>query len=389
MNCEIINNKIKKIKENINLIELNNNKNDPIFNELSDNYGFSWIPSLDLLIDTLPTNSSSQSFSNLISNSTSSITSLPSTTTSTTNLQSQDYFQKLQSDSVFHNPGSYKLMTTSYNINSYYSFKFGNEKILWDYNTINKERNNHISNQLTIEGIGLCRNSEYIKSLELLKQAIELNSENVDALVTMGACYANLKNYIEAVPLFEKALSLDPEHSNASLYLQKTQSFVLQTSQIQPPPPQQQQVPENSLNNESYVNQNLTSNVNSHTSQSIDDVNTKELKKSSKGKKEKKRKSSDRDDQDGYDDERERERERNHKERKKHSKKHKKKKSKRKYSLSSSSSSSSSSSPSNIPSSDKQKLNTKSNSNNSNNNDNNNETPIHPILARIKHSLWS
>jgi tetratricopeptide (TPR) repeat protein len=283
------------------------------FTEEADNYGFSWTPSLEELSSKNP-----KSFK----------------IDEKQPLQSQ-YLSVLRNDPVFHNPGSHQLMAGCYGLEPYFSFKYGYSPLTWDYKTIQQGRNQHISNQLTIDGINLCRKSKYEEALRLLKQAIELFPTNVDALVAIGACSANMGNMTEAISQLEAALSLNPNDTNALLYLERTKAQLAQQTKDSPIPSTEQRIRSKSSRRES-----------------TDSMNKIHGSSPSKGKNKKhSRKSSDDDDESLGE---------GQKKRKKEHKKHKKKKRK------SSASSSSALSPR------KPEV----------------EEEIHPILSRSKSRLW-
>jgi tetratricopeptide (TPR) repeat protein len=288
------------------------------FSEEADNYGFSWAPSMDELLGQ-----SQQSLNH-----------------------ENQYLTVLQSDPVFHNPGSYQLMAECYGLEPYFSFQFGSPPLSWNYKTIQQERNRHLSTQLTIDGIDLCRKSRYGEALSLLKQAIELLPTNVDALVAIGACYANMGSYRESISQLELALSLKPNDSNALLYLNRTQAQLAQQEK-------------NSTTRPPIVDQSSRSD--SSRRESFESIEKTQQESSAKDKKKKKKRKHHRTSDDNSLEE-------GHKKKKK--KDHKKNKKKRKSSSPSSSSSSSSSPP---PSPKKPSQL---------------EEDIHPILSRTKSSLW-
>lgn len=53
-----------------------------------------------------------------------------------------------------------------------------------------------------------------------------MDSTCVDAIVALGAAYANIHKYEAALQEFHKALQIDPNDANASKYLQVTQQKV-------------------------------------------------------------------------------------------------------------------------------------------------------------------
>ena len=55
--------------------------------------------------------------------------------------------------------------------------------------------------------------------------ALDLDDSCVDAWVARGALYANQKNYSHSLSDFKRALELDPNHSNARVYYEKTREI--------------------------------------------------------------------------------------------------------------------------------------------------------------------
>jgi tetratricopeptide (TPR) repeat protein len=197
------------------------------FSEEADNYGFSWTPSIDTLI--------SRQLQDLDQMSTNS-----SINHEKRKGKEEDYLSILRNDPVFHNPGSHQLMSESYGLDPYFSFQNGSSQLSWNYKSIQQERNHHISNQFTIDGIDLCRKGNYREALSVLKQATELNATNVDALVALGACNANIGHLTDAISQLQTALSLNPNDPNALQYLHKTKTQlklrnIAHSQQITPP----------------------------------------------------------------------------------------------------------------------------------------------------------
>jgi len=55
-------------------------------------------------------------------------------------------------------------------------------------------------------GVEHARDEEFGSARQCYKQALEIFPDNVDALVALGAAYANQKNFKEALSCFSKAL---------------------------------------------------------------------------------------------------------------------------------------------------------------------------------------
>ena len=58
-------------------------------------------------------------------------------------------------------------------------------------------------------------NNEFATAVELLRQAIRTNPQNVDSFVSLGIAYANLGQHDFALAAYEMALQRDPKNSLA------------------------------------------------------------------------------------------------------------------------------------------------------------------------------
>ena len=83
-----------------------------------------------------------------------------------------------------------------------------------------------------LQAISLTRQGKYSKSLDLLEKALSYQPNNVTALVTSGANYANLGRYDDAIRDFEVALMHDPSCENAKKYLESTKQKVEEVRKI-------------------------------------------------------------------------------------------------------------------------------------------------------------
>jgi tetratricopeptide (TPR) repeat protein len=69
------------------------------------------------------------------------------------------------------------------------------------------------------EAIILAKEKQYDMAIEKWKQAISLNSEDVDYLYKLGLIYFEMKNYQESIQYTEKAIQICPIHHRAYLIL--------------------------------------------------------------------------------------------------------------------------------------------------------------------------
>src|SRR4051812_29392192 len=71
------------------------------------------------------------------------------------------------------------------------------------------EKVNAKANSIYTEAISNARNEKYSVALEQINEALKIDPKLVDAYLSMGGIYANLKNYNQSITNFEKAFSLD------------------------------------------------------------------------------------------------------------------------------------------------------------------------------------
>jgi len=69
--------------------------------------------------------------------------------------------------------------------------------------------------ELLLLGTTALTNEEFTTAIELLRQAIRMNPQNVDSFVSLGLAYANLGQHDFALAACEMALQLEPGHSIA------------------------------------------------------------------------------------------------------------------------------------------------------------------------------
>ncbi|CAG5128785.1 unnamed protein product, partial [Candidula unifasciata] len=72
------------------------------------------------------------------------------------------------------------------------------------------------------QGVDMFKSGKFLEALQFFNRALQIDTENVEALVARGALYANNENFNHAVKDFEAALSINPNHKNAKKYLIET-----------------------------------------------------------------------------------------------------------------------------------------------------------------------
>ena len=68
---------------------------------------------------------------------------------------------------------------------------------------------------LLLRGNTALVNQEFMTAIELLRQAIRIDPQNVESFVTLGLAYANIGQHDFALAACQMALQLEPEHSPA------------------------------------------------------------------------------------------------------------------------------------------------------------------------------
>jgi tetratricopeptide (TPR) repeat protein len=195
----------KRIRSSLSSTDLksliDSNNSYPSFGEEVDNYGFSWVPSIE---------------------------DLKSAHTD------KNYLDYLKNDSSFFNPSNIQLMSSAYNIIPYDSNILVDNSISpdWNISTLNEERTVAMSTVIAAHGVRICREGDYAKAIEEFNRSLELYPQNVEALVGKGAALANLGELHRAVHYFQNALVIDSEHANAKIYLEKTYSKIEAAKEI-------------------------------------------------------------------------------------------------------------------------------------------------------------
>ena len=71
------------------------------------------------------------------------------------------------------------------------------------------------AHDLLVQGNTALTNQEFATAIELLRQAIRIDPQNVEIFVTLGLAYANIGQHDFALAACQMALQLEPEHSIA------------------------------------------------------------------------------------------------------------------------------------------------------------------------------
>ena len=113
-----------------------------------------------------------------------------------------------------------KLFLTSYTVHhkSYIKFFLTSYILLLTSYITNAqwydpEKVNAKANSIYIEAINNARNEKYSVAIDQINEALKIDPKLVDAYLSLGGIYANLKNYDQSVTNFEKAFSLDSVYS--------------------------------------------------------------------------------------------------------------------------------------------------------------------------------
>ncbi|XP_064638821.1 zinc finger CCCH domain-containing protein 13-like isoform X2 [Lineus longissimus] len=72
------------------------------------------------------------------------------------------------------------------------------------------------------EGVSHFKAGRFTEAMQHLNKALQIDPENVEALVARGALYANNESYLRAIEDFERSLELNPMHANARKYICQT-----------------------------------------------------------------------------------------------------------------------------------------------------------------------
>nr|XP_039251144.1 tetratricopeptide repeat protein 14-like [Styela clava] len=84
---------------------------------------------------------------------------------------------------------------------------------------LRKRQSRKVADASVKKGIKKFKSENYIEALQDFNYALDMDTENVDALVARGALYANRGTMSRAIHDFEGALKIEPDHKNAKKYL--------------------------------------------------------------------------------------------------------------------------------------------------------------------------
>lgn len=66
------------------------------------------------------------------------------------------------------------------------------------------------------------KSGSHIEAHQCLNKALQIDPDNLDALVARGCLFANTNNLPKAAEDFEKVLAIDTNHVNARKYMSET-----------------------------------------------------------------------------------------------------------------------------------------------------------------------
>ncbi|KAL3846522.1 hypothetical protein ACJMK2_017502 [Sinanodonta woodiana] len=87
---------------------------------------------------------------------------------------------------------------------------------------IRKIQSQKWAHQSVASGIKYFKAGKHMEAMQELNRALQIDTNNVEALVARGALYANNESYHKAIKDFEDALAVNLNHSNARKYLFET-----------------------------------------------------------------------------------------------------------------------------------------------------------------------
>ncbi|KAK2152570.1 hypothetical protein LSH36_325g03036 [Paralvinella palmiformis] len=88
--------------------------------------------------------------------------------------------------------------------------------------TLHKRQSYRYALKSVAEGINHFKQGKQVEAMQYLNKALQIDKENVEALVARGALFANNESYLKAIEDFEEALRLNPDHVNAKKYMCET-----------------------------------------------------------------------------------------------------------------------------------------------------------------------
>ncbi|VDO92007.1 unnamed protein product [Heligmosomoides polygyrus] len=87
---------------------------------------------------------------------------------------------------------------------------------------LRKKQNEMLADEYVVRGVEHMRSGNREAAIVVLNQALDINSKCVEALVARGAAYSTNGHYVLAEADFDRALLLEPTHTNARNYMVET-----------------------------------------------------------------------------------------------------------------------------------------------------------------------
>jgi len=87
---------------------------------------------------------------------------------------------------------------------------------------LKKWQSQKLAHQSVAQGVEYFKQGREMEAMQHFSRALQIDAENVEALVARGALYANKESFKRAIQDFENALVANPKHNNARNYLVET-----------------------------------------------------------------------------------------------------------------------------------------------------------------------
>lgn len=140
----------------------------------------------------------------------------------------KDFRNNLLCDPAFHNPACVKNLVSVLGIEcssrkSFLESNLGPPYAPEEYaEELRIAQRRRYSIEFTASGVAYMKEGKEKQAKKCFDQALDVHSNNVEALVARGALYANQKGFESAISDFTAALKLNSEHKNAKRYLAST-----------------------------------------------------------------------------------------------------------------------------------------------------------------------
>jgi len=136
------------------------------------------------------------------------------------------YDEMLHSVLGFNNAGNVKALVSELGINESASFLRCDASLKIPEKEyaegLKKWQTQKLAHQSVAQGVDYFKQGKEIEAMQHFSRALQIDPNNVEALVARGALYANKENFKKAIKDFEDALSSNPNHNNARNYLLET-----------------------------------------------------------------------------------------------------------------------------------------------------------------------